>query len=381
MNKWKLIFLGQGKTASKTLTKLSKNTSLEIIFCAPRLDRNGNWFDGGIFASEAENLGIQLKKNANMNDDTFVNLVKDLKVHLIVNLGHNQLFRKELINSSHFGILNYHPGLLPYGRGSGAAVGEIINGAKYVGRTCHLVDEHFDRGVIVNQEKFEINIDTTLDQASQLLQSKVDVFIEESVLKTVQSEKEDLKIKSIGFGRYFPKFALGDDYVDWNDTSINIYNKIRSRLDERFSVIYTRDKLERFLITRVELAHEVEDYISVNGQVIDKSKNGVLVKTSDYALWLTEIFDPISNQKMTPDFKIGTCFQTINISDFIGLLMETKKEIDTQEQKNLNHPSDNEVLDSLFHCPNCGENTKDKIIQSSNKDDLICMTCNFLFIP
>jgi transcription elongation factor Elf1 len=84
---------------------------------------------------------------------------------------------------------------------------------------------------------------------------------------------------------------------------------------------------------------------------------------------------------MTPDFKIGTCFQTINISDFIGLLMETKKEIDTQEQKNLNHPSDNEVLDSLFHCPNCGENTKDKIIQSSNKDDLICMTCNFLFIP
>ena len=117
MNKWKLIFLGQGKTASKTLTKLSKNTSLEIIFCSPRLDTKGNWFDGGILASEAEDLGIQLKKNANMND--VVNLVKDLKVHLIVNcLGHHQLFSKELINSSHFGILNYHPGLLPYGRGS-----------------------------------------------------------------------------------------------------------------------------------------------------------------------------------------------------------------------------------------------------------------------
>ena len=79
---------------------------------------------------------------------------------LIVNIGHAQLFKSNLINSTNFGILNYHPGLLPSARGSGAVVGELINGQNVVGRTCHLVNEKFDLGTIINQEKFNISIIT-----------------------------------------------------------------------------------------------------------------------------------------------------------------------------------------------------------------------------
>ena len=43
-------------------------------------------------------------------------------------------------------------GLLPYGRGSGTVVGEIINERKFIGRTCHLMNNSFDSGIIVNQE-------------------------------------------------------------------------------------------------------------------------------------------------------------------------------------------------------------------------------------
>ena len=68
----------------------------------------------------------------------------------------------------------------------------------------------------------------------------------------------------------------------------------------------------------------MKNYISVNGQVIDKSSEGVLVKTNDSAIWITKIIDSKSGIEEIPKFKIGTCFQTLKISDFIKLLLKSK---------------------------------------------------------
>lgn len=323
MKRYKLLFLGQGETAARTLELLNKDSCLEIVFCAPRMNNN-SFFDGGILAKKCDELKIDKIKCNNMNSVEFTTRVKNQKIDLIVNLGHHQLFQNILIDSSKFGILNYHPGLLPNGRGSGAVVGEIMNGSSEIGRTCHLVDEHFDRGLIVKQEKFSISENNTLAEVSNILQTDVDVFIRDSVLCVFNEEIDKSKSNYLGFGRYFPKFVDGDDFIDWNSTSVNIHNKIRGRLNERFSVFYTRD-LSKYLVTKSELAHDIGEYIAVNGQVIDRTKKGVLVKTSDTAIWINEIFDPNTNQKSVPKFKIGTCFQTINIFDFVAILQKLKK--------------------------------------------------------
>ena len=143
MSKYKLLFLGQGINAAKTLELLNREPSLKISFCAPRMNNN-SWFDEGILAKKCDELGIEKIKSNDMNSAEFISIVKEKKIDLIVNLGHHQLFKKFLIKSAKFGILNYHPGLLPYGRGSGAVVGEIMNGVSEIGRTCHLVDKHFE---------------------------------------------------------------------------------------------------------------------------------------------------------------------------------------------------------------------------------------------
>jgi len=324
MDKKKIIFLGQGKNAASTLKRLKNNSSLNIICCLPRLNKTGEWFDNGLLANAAKEIDVKLISCVDINSDDFTSSLKNENIDLIVNFGHNYLFKKKIIESSNFGILNNHPGLLPFGRGSGYLVGEIINGATEIGRTCHLVDEHFDRGIIINQEKFSIDANTTMSEASILLTTNIDKFVEESVIKTLQLGNKYSKKKSIGFGRYFPKFSLGDNFIDWNSTALNIHNKVRSRIDETYSVIYTKENLKKILVSKTELAHEVNSYISVNGQVIDKSDKGVLVKTSDTAIWIREIINPNNNKKSIPSFKIGTCFQTINISDFIDLLLHFK---------------------------------------------------------
>lgn len=326
MKNYKIVFLGQGLNASKTLDTLNKNKLVNIVFCAPRINDidKSSWFDNGKLSNKANKLGIKLVRQFDLNSKKFVDLIYRNSIDLIVNLGHGQLFKPNLIKSSKLGILNYHPGLLPQGRGSGAVVGEIMNNVASIGRTCHLVDENFDLGTIISQEEFEISDTSTLTDAYKLLTNDVDLFINRAVEKLLLDTNKIDSLNNLGFGRYYPKFVEGDDFINWNDTSVNIYNKVRSRLFERSAVIYTKHDLKKFLVVGIRKADYVKNYISVNGQVIDKSSEGVLVKTNDSAIWITKIIDSKSGIEEIPKFKIGTCFQTLNISDFIKLLLKSK---------------------------------------------------------
>ena len=322
----KIVLLGLGKNASKTLQKINNDKNIEIVFCIPRLaDKKKIWFDKGMLASCANKLGIKVLKIENINDKKIIDLIKKMEVDLIVNIGHAQLFKSSLINSTNFGVLNYHPGLLPGARGSGAVVGELINGQNVVGRTCHLVNEKFDLGTIINQEKFNISDKDSMTDVFKILEKKVDAFILKSIKKVLLNKKKK-SFKSIKmFGRYYPKFEPGDEYVDWNQNSKNIFNKIRSRLNERFAVTYLKKNLKEILIAEVEISKTISKYKFVNGQVIDRSAKGILIKTNDTAIRVKKIFDKKKKALIVPNFKIGTCFQTLNIADFIKLIIISKK--------------------------------------------------------
>jgi methionyl-tRNA formyltransferase len=323
---FKIILLGLGKNASKTLELLNKDRNIEVVYCIPRLlTKNKNiWFDSGILYSSAKKLGIKILKQKNVNDLGFSKLIKKNQIDLLINIGHAELFKSHLINSVNFGILNYHPGLLPHARGSGAVVGELINGQNTIGRTCHLVNEKFDLGSIIYQEKFRISKKFNMSDVFDILEKNIDKFILKSVKKVLNKNKKQFhKLKE--FGRYYPKFEPGDDYINWNDNSIDIYNKVRSRLQKRFSTTYLKKDLKKILIAEVEIPKKLYKYKSVNGQVIDKSSNGILVKTNDTAIWIKKIFNEKKKIFIVPNFKIGTCFQTINIADFLKCLIAIKK--------------------------------------------------------
>ena len=62
MKNCRVVFLGGGVNASKTLEKLSKNKLVNVIFCAPRIDdkENYSWFDNGILSNKANELRIKV---------------------------------------------------------------------------------------------------------------------------------------------------------------------------------------------------------------------------------------------------------------------------------------------------------------------------------
>ncbi|RPI14858.1 MAG: phosphoribosylglycinamide formyltransferase [Ignavibacteriae bacterium] len=112
----------------------------------------------------------------------FLNLLKKYNIELIVLAGYLKLLPQVVVHTYKNRILNIHPALLPQfgGKGMyGMFVHEAVikKGEKFSGATVHLVDEHYDTGPIVLQEKVEVSSDDT----PETLQKKV-LKIEHKIL-------------------------------------------------------------------------------------------------------------------------------------------------------------------------------------------------------
>jgi len=138
---------------------------------------------------KAKNLGINTivinsKISQNISQDIYDELIKyDCKY--IVLSGYMKKIDSLITNS--FTILNTHPALLPsyggagmYGRYVHEAV--IKNNEKYSGTTVHYVNENYDEGKIILQEKIELSKNETVDT----LELKIKELEKVSIIKALK---------------------------------------------------------------------------------------------------------------------------------------------------------------------------------------------------
>lgn len=100
-----------------------------------------------------------------------VDLLKLRKIDLVVLAGFLWLVPENLIAAYPDRIVNIHPALLPkYGGkgmyGSHVHEAVVANKEKETGITIHLVDEIYDNGAILRQEKCEVESSDTADQVA-----------------------------------------------------------------------------------------------------------------------------------------------------------------------------------------------------------------------
>jgi folate-dependent phosphoribosylglycinamide formyltransferase PurN len=92
-------------------------------------------------------------------------LLRDLKrvaPDMIV-LGTSGILGQHIIATARFGVLNAHPGLLPWVRGLGV-VGHALEFGIPVGATCHYVNRLIDAGAIIERRLLPVEGDTTLQE-------------------------------------------------------------------------------------------------------------------------------------------------------------------------------------------------------------------------
>jgi methionyl-tRNA formyltransferase len=85
---------------------------------------------------------------------------------LVLSIYLNQLIKKRLIELPTQGTLNIHPALLPRNRGLFPYFWVLAAGETETGVTVHWVDEQFDTGEILLQEKITVEPDDTITSLS-----------------------------------------------------------------------------------------------------------------------------------------------------------------------------------------------------------------------
>lgn len=135
----------------------------------------------------------------NHNSPETLKLIKKLNISCALNCGTPRKLSKKFINFFKNGVLNIHPGLLPYYRGCTAVEWAIYNNDK-VGNTIHFMDHEYDSGPIIKKQhyKFHKNMDyklirTLVYKKGSELAAKTLLKMQNGLLTILSAKTQDLK--------------------------------------------------------------------------------------------------------------------------------------------------------------------------------------------
>lgn len=218
--------------------------------------------------------------------------ILNLNPDLIVTCAYGQIIPKAILDYPRLGCINVHASLLPKLRGGAPIHKSIIDDYGTTGVTIMYMDVKMDSGDIISQREVKIldsdNLESLHDKLSEvgtsLLLDTLPSIIDGSNSRTKQNEDEVT---------YAYNIKREEEHIDFSKTSREVFNLIRGLcpvpssnaiLDEKEMKIY------KCIISS-------KNYNGEYGEIVDITKEGIVVKTGDAAIILTEV-KPFGKKKM-----------------------------------------------------------------------------------
>jgi len=176
-------------------------------------------------AAEEYNIPTVIGQNVNSNDS--IAYLSDIAPDYIIVSSFDQIVKSTVIELAKFGIINFHPSLLPKYRGPNPISWVLINGEKKTGLTIHQLTKGIDSGDILYQENLDVdsndNLGSLYFKLSALAESMSKVLVEDIATKGLPvGDAQDETNMS-----YYAKSTVFR-YVDLNAPLNDILNKIRA---------------------------------------------------------------------------------------------------------------------------------------------------------
>jgi methionyl-tRNA formyltransferase len=294
----RILLFGDGEWATRTLVRLHTAERRQVVCVVSRLEPSDS-----SLVQVARELSIPVLSPARVNDPEFVEQAGLFSPDLNLSISYNQILAKQMRELAPLGFVNFHAGKLPFYRGRNVINWALINGEKEVGLTAHFVDEGIDTGDIILQHTLPVG---WTDNYGDVLGRIVDHF-PEFVMQTVDRlETGDYQRQSqdVSQGTYFGGRQAGDEWLDWNDSSVNLHNKVRA-ISRPGPGARTTLRDEPVIIWRAFYDPSSPKYLATPGQVVGRTDEGVLVKTGDSTLLVQEV-QFANSPFLTPRWPIGT---------------------------------------------------------------------------
>ena len=283
MKKLRIGYFADGPWSHQALTQLLLDETLEVAFICARNDTP----DPVLRSKSAEN-GLDFIVHPNINSEEFLYWMVEYKCDLFVSMSFNQIFRNSLINLPPLKTINCHAGKLPFYRGRNILNWALINDEKEFGITVHYIDDGIDTGDIILQSCYSIcdddNYATLLDRAYEGCAANLYLAI-----KAVQGNKVKPIVQSsidqLGF--YCSARRDGDERLDWNQRSREIFNFVRAICRPGPEARTCLGDIE-IRINKLEYLPNATSYKGIVGSVVGVESNAFFVKTSDSFVKVTE---------------------------------------------------------------------------------------------
>lgn len=284
MKKLKVVFMGTPEFSVPVLEGLIENYDVIGVVTQPDKEVGRNH---EIKFSPTKEVALKndirvfqpLKIRSDYED--IIKLAPDI----IVTCAYGQIIPKELLDLPKYGCINVHASLLPKYRGGAPLHRVVINGEPKTGVTIMYMDEHMDTGDIISNREILIDINDTVGDVHDKLSQLGKELLLETIPSIVDGSADRIK-QNESDATYAPIIKREDELIDFNKTSLEIYNKIRGLNPFPVSYANLDGKVVKIYSSRIK----ENIYTSKkNGEIVRIYDDGIGVSTSDSEIILTEI--------------------------------------------------------------------------------------------
>lgn len=248
--------------------------------------------------------GIEVYQPHRVKHEEAVAKLKEYNADVFVVAAYGQILSKELLDMPKYGCVNIHASLLPKYRGAAPIQWSIIDGEKVTGVTTQMMAEGIDTGDIL--DVIEVEIDK--EETGGSLFNKLTVAGSEVILTTLKKLEDGTVTRTpqdhskSTYAKMLDK-KLGN--IDFNMSAEAIERLIRGL--NPWPSAYTMYKGKTLKVWKAEVIDK--DYDGQLGQIVDKTKKAVMVKTGNGALAITELQLEGKKRMTTEAFLCGAGFE------------------------------------------------------------------------
>lgn len=294
-------FFGSAPFVVNFLEDIHQKTDYKLSFIVTSKDKPKG--RGQIIAAPEAKIfalknGIPCLQPDDIKNPDFLNEIKAYNADIFLVIAYGKKLPANILTMPPKGCYNLHFSILPRWRGAAPVNWAVLAGDRETGVTFMKMDEGLDTGDIVFQKKILIDDnDTTEDVFKKLIFIGRDFLI--NALDRVEKQNFSLSKQNEALATYAVSFKKEDGLINWNETAINIHNKIRGL--QPWPVAFTFLNGKRIKIYK----SNVVQHNGEAGKIIKIENDGIIVGTKDAAIKILELQEEGKKRLKASDFLCG----------------------------------------------------------------------------
>ena len=235
-----------------------------------------------------------------------------LNPDIIITCAYGQIIPEQILDKPKFGCINVHASLLPKLRGGAPIHKAIMYGYLKTGITIMYMDKGMDTGDIISKVEVDIDKNDTAETLhDKLMKESVPLLIETlpSIISGTNKREKQQEDKVT----YAYNISRQEEHTDFNKSSLEIYNQIRSLNSWPGAYAVLDDKNIKLWFCKITN----NNFNLKPGTIVNVDKDGIEVVTKDSSVLITELQLPGKKKVNIKDFING-----IRKEDYIGKIFK-----------------------------------------------------------